>query len=106
MASPDRAIIWSAPAERDIDDIWDYLAAHASIELADETVSSLFRTCAKLVGYPFVGRPRDGLIPGLRSILSHPYIVFYRVSGSTIEVVRVLHQRRDIDAIFARDDER
>jgi ParE toxin of type II toxin-antitoxin system, parDE len=48
----------------------------------------------------------DELIPGLRSVLAHPHIVFYRVSGSNIEVVRVLHQRRDIDAIFGSDDDR
>ncbi len=106
MARADRTIIWSADAERDIDDIWDYLAAEASIEVADEVVRGLFRVCDNLVSHPFLGRPRDGLIVGLRSILAHPHIVFYRVSGSNIEIVRVLHQRRDLDAIFARSNDR
>ncbi len=39
-------------------------------------------------------------MPGLRSILVYPYIVFYRVTGATVEIVRVLHQRRDFAAIF------
>jgi toxin ParE1/3/4 len=82
------------------------LAAEASTRVADEAVRDLFRVCDRLVDHPFLGRPRNDLIPGLRSILAHPYIVFYRVSGSNIEVVRVLHQRRDIDAIFASDDDR
>jgi toxin ParE1/3/4 len=106
MASSDRAIIWSADAEHDIDGIWDYLAAQASIQVADEAVRDLFRVCDKLVNHPFLGRPRDELIVGLRSILSHPHVVLYRVSGSNIEIVRVLHQRRDIDAIFAGSDDR
>jgi toxin ParE1/3/4 len=100
MARTDRTIVWSGDAERDIDGIWDYLAAQASIQVADDKVRDLFRVCDRLISHPFLGRPRDELIPGLRSILAHPHIVFYRVAGSNIEVVRVLHQRRDIEAIF------
>ena len=33
------------------------------------------------------------------------YIVFYRVGNSAIEVIRVLHGRRDVDAIFSRNEE-
>jgi toxin ParE1/3/4 len=104
MARSERDIVWSADAERDIDGIWDYLAAEASTRVADEAVRDLFRTCDRLVDHAFLGRPRNELIPGLRSILSHPHIIFYRVTGSNIEVVRVLHQRRDIEAIFGSDD--
>jgi toxin ParE1/3/4 len=106
MPSLDGVIIWSADAERDIDDIWDYLASEASVRVADEVVRNIFRACEKLISYPSLGRPRDNLIPGVRSILAHPYAVFYRTSGSNIEIARVLHQRRDIDAIFAGDGDR
>jgi plasmid stabilization system protein ParE len=39
--------------------------------------------------------------PGLRPILVRPYIVFYRVSSNSIEIVRVLHQRRNFAAVFS-----
>ena len=105
MARSDHIIIWSADAERDINDIWDYLAAEATVRVADEAVRNIFRACHMLDGHAFLGRPRDELIPGMRSILAHPYVVFYRVAGLNIDVVRVLHQRRDIDTIFATDDD-
>jgi len=38
---------------------------------------------------------------GLRSVLVSPYVIFYRVGESSLDIVRVLHGRRDLDAIFA-----
>jgi plasmid stabilization system protein ParE len=36
----------------------------------------------------------------MRSIPSSPYVVFYLVRPTRIEIVRVLHGRRDVEAIF------
>lgn len=49
---------------------------------------------------PFSERDRGDLVPGIRSILSNPYVIFYRVRNTTIEIVRVLHGRRNIEAVF------
>jgi plasmid stabilization system protein ParE len=38
----------------------------------------------------------------MRSVLAFPYVVFYRVGNDAIEIIRVLHGRRDIASIFAR----
>jgi len=51
--------------------------------------------------HPFSGRPRDGLRPGLRSLLADPHVIFYRVQNDTAEIVRVLHGRQDLDELFA-----
>lgn len=106
MARRSRTVVLSADAERDIHDIWDYLASEASADIAEKTVRGIERKCRLLERHPFAGRPRDKLIVGMRSILVHPHVVFYRVTSETVEIVRVLHQRRDIDAIFADDIER
>jgi plasmid stabilization system protein ParE len=29
-----------------------------------------------------------------------PYVVFYRMTGETVEIVRVLHQRRNLAEVF------
>jgi plasmid stabilization system protein ParE len=44
-------------------------------------------------------------MPDLRSVLVLPYVVFYRGTGSSVDIVRVLHGRRDLDAIFAAEIE-
>jgi len=39
-------------------------------------------------------------------VLVSPYVIFYRVGESSIDIVRVLHGRRDLDAIFADPTDR
>jgi toxin ParE1/3/4 len=59
----------------------------------------------RLAAHPSYGRSRDDLLPGSRSILVHPYVLFYRLADDGIDVIRVLHQRRDLTAIL-RDEGR
>jgi len=77
MAGRSRPAILSVDAERDVDEIWDYLASHASMDVADKTIRAIVRACEMLEKRPFAGRSRDDLIPGMRSTLATPYIVFY-----------------------------
>jgi toxin ParE1/3/4 len=42
------------------------------------------------------------MLPGVRSMPVHPYVVFYRVRNEAVEIVRVIHGRRDIGTIFAK----
>ena len=58
-------------------------------------------TCRTLEDHPFAGRSRDEIRPGLRSALSSPYVIFYRVKDNIPEGVRVLDGRRDVDEIFS-----
>jgi toxin ParE1/3/4 len=106
MERRDLIVVWSADAERDIDGIWDYLASEASMRVADMAIRKIVRAGERLERHPFAGRPRDDLIPGMRSTLASPYTVFYRIAQSNLEIVRVLHQRRDIDAVFGDDLDR
>jgi toxin ParE1/3/4 len=43
---------------------------------------------------------RYELLAGLRSYPAGDFVIFYRILETTVEVVRVLHGRRDIDVIF------
>ena len=56
-----------------------------------------------LEDYPFGGRSRDEVRPGLRSVVASPYVVFYRVIDGAAEIVRVLDGRQDIEAILTKD---
>ncbi len=44
------------------------------------------------------------VMPGLRSVLVHPYGIFYRVNDDTVEVVRMLHERRDFASALSKKD--
>jgi toxin ParE1/3/4 len=94
---------WAAAAERDIRAIWSYYAADASTNIADQVVDRIRARAATLDTLPLSGRPREDVRPGLRSVLAHPYVVFYRIVENDVEVVRVLHQRRNLLTAMAED---
>ncbi len=55
---------------------------------------------ARLCEMPLMGRARDDFGPGLRSLIVGKYLVFYRVNGNILEIVRVLHGARHLETIF------
>jgi len=84
-----------------LDKIWNYLASEASVARADEMARKIVAGCSQLSDWPMSGRNRDNIAPGLRSIPAAPHVIFYRVAGQTVEIVRVIDGRRDIEAEFA-----
>jgi toxin ParE1/3/4 len=52
---------------------------------------------AELARLPGLGRPRDEMAPGYRSIVQGAHIVFYRTTGRELVIVRILHGRMDPD---------
>ncbi|MBZ9799495.1 type II toxin-antitoxin system RelE/ParE family toxin [Mesorhizobium sp. ES1-4] len=52
----------------------------------------------QLSTYPFSGAPRDDIAPGIRHLIVGEYLTLYRVGGDAIEILRVLHGRRNIEA--------
>jgi toxin ParE1/3/4 len=47
-----------------------------------------------------MGRARDELAPGVRSFPVGRYVAFSVPRNDGVDVVRVLHGARDIDAVF------
>ena len=86
-------------AGADIAEIWDFIAED-SLAQADAWVDRLQAKLAILAAQPGAGRARDELATGLRSMPFGRYIVFYAAIPDGIDVVRVLHAARDVDADF------
>lgn len=42
--------------------------------------------------------PRDDIAPGIRHLLVGDYLTLYRVGDDAIEIIRVLHGHRNIEA--------
>jgi toxin ParE1/3/4 len=95
----DKRLVWAPQARADLLEIWGYFVRVGSADVADGILFDIERTAIRLRQHQFMGRSRDDLVPGLRSIL-------YRISGDTIEIARVLHQRRDLAAVFSREPDR
>ena len=86
-------------AEVDILEIWEFIAAD-SIAAADKWVDDLDEKMALWATQPMMGRARDELAPGIRSLAFGRYVVFFAPLPEGIDVVRVLHGARDIDNTF------
>jgi toxin ParE1/3/4 len=100
MAATKR-IVWSPAARQDLRNLWLYYSKVASPDIADKLAGEIRSACNRLAERTLLGRARDEVAPGLRSLLVHPYAVFYRTKDDAVEIVRVLHQHRDFAAVFA-----
>jgi toxin ParE1/3/4 len=99
-----RRVVWSPRAKQDLRQIWRYFTRVASPEVADNLLREIRDAAQRLGERPLLWRARDDVMPGLRAVLVHPYTVFYRVTDISVEVVRVLHERRDFTAVFGKRD--
>jgi toxin ParE1/3/4 len=88
-------VVFSGPAKRDVEQIWTYIEGESGRDRADAVVTRIERACTLAMGSPQMGRAEPERGPTMRSILVHPYRVFYRTAATHIEVMRVIHTRRD-----------
>ncbi|MBC7921725.1 MAG: type II toxin-antitoxin system RelE/ParE family toxin [Ferruginibacter sp.] len=94
----------SPAARNDLADIWLYLSENVSDQQADAFIDGFGEKCQQLALHPFLGRARNELRPGLRSLPLNPYLIFYDLPSPSLLVIRrVLHQRQDIDSILGQD---
>ncbi|TIN09170.1 MAG: type II toxin-antitoxin system RelE/ParE family toxin [Mesorhizobium sp.] len=61
-------------------------------------VNILERRWDLLTLHPFSGAPREDIAPGIRHLVVGEYLTLYRVGADAVEILRVLHGRRSIEA--------
>src|SRR5215467_9046650 len=98
MAQRDRRVIWAPTARRDLLDVWRHYARVASPEIADRLLRDIHQTGNRLSEQALMWRARDDVMPGLRSVVVHPYVLFYRLTDRYVEIARVIHGRRNFAA--------
>jgi toxin ParE1/3/4 len=88
-------------AESDLDEIWYYVAEESgSIETADRLIDSITDRFFLLARSPYIGRSRDDLGPGYRGFPVETYLIIYCLEGGDVLVLRVVHGRRELGALF------
>ena len=92
-------------AEIDIDSHCEFFAKK-SAEKALAFDQAVFEAFDRLCEMPLIGTERNFLNPRLLGIRLwfvkgfEKYLIFYRVFGNYLEIVRVLHSAQDTDAIL------
>ena len=92
-----RPIVRTSQSEDDLIEIWLHVGRDNEAA-ADRLLDRIEARWQQLVVYPFSGAPREDIGPGIRHLLVGEYLTLYRVHDDAIEIVRVLHGRRKIDA--------
>lgn len=70
---------------------------------ARDFLESLIDAIERLSRFPELGRARDALGPGLRSVLHRGHVIFYQVETEGPVIVAVLHERRNHAALDFAD---
>lgn len=86
---------WHPLAEADAAEIWHWIAAE-SADAATDMLDRFEDVARMLAEFPEAGVDRSELAEGLRSFSVAGYVLFYRRAKAGIEIVRVIHSRRDI----------
>jgi len=93
------------PAIQDIEQIADYIASQSGLDQADRFLNKLDAKFVKIAQFPNLGRQRDEILPGLRSLPMDNYLILYMVIGQDVEIFRVVSGYRDLSALFTDADD-
>ncbi len=94
-----RHIAFSRQARRDMNEIWTYIAED-NAAAADELIDEFYQTTKTLSDNPKLGRRREDISDGLRSLHVGNYIILYRPHADGVTVIRILHGARDLPEMF------
>jgi toxin ParE1/3/4 len=84
-------------ANRDLDSIWSFIATD-NPRAADAMIDRLTEAFDMLLTMPLAGHARSEFGGSLRSFPVKNYVIFYAAVSEGIDIVRVFHSRREIDA--------
>ncbi len=83
-------------ADLDLVDIWRYTEESWGKNQANTYLEKLERRFNDLADQPGLGKKRDEIRQGYRCFHEGRHLVFYRLHGKQIEIIRILHDRMDI----------
>jgi toxin ParE1/3/4 len=87
-------------AHCDLEEIDDYLARRDA-KAAREFIIRAIEVFELLAQHPEAGRRRPELKIGVRSFPLAAHVIYYRVGGSRVQILRVGHGARDAKALLA-----
>ena len=91
-------VVFSEEAEADLFELFDYIAANASENMAGRFIDRIEALCMSLSDFPERGTPRDDIAPGIRTrSFEGRAMIVYRVEGERVRIWRVIYAGRDLE---------
>jgi toxin ParE1/3/4 len=94
-----KRVIFTHAARQDLLEIWLYIAANNSEAVGDRVYDHIADSCRRLVEYPELGPSRPEIAEDARSLLVERWLVLYRLSGTDLQIVRIIDGARDLKRI-------
>jgi len=85
-------------ADNDLTKIWHTTRDHWGSRQADKYLTELEACFLELAEHPELGKSRSEIKAGYRSIPKNKHLIFYRHHHARVEIIRVLHQRMEIES--------
>jgi toxin ParE1/3/4 len=87
-------VFWLDAAIADVEESVAYIEANNPVAARD-VAAALYKAAARLGSHPRIGR--RGRASGTRELVvpSLPFIIAYRIRADRVEVIRVIHGRRE-----------
>ena len=91
------AYVISKKAVSDLEEIWLYTFEKWSVAQEDRYYKLIFDEINFICKNSNSGKSMEHVRKGYRASKVKSHLIFYRVSNNTIEVIRILHERMDIE---------
>ena len=79
-------------ADDDLLDIFIYGCEKFGIDTAEAYIYALEAGFQRLTEHPKLGRSINQIIEGVRALPVVSHVIYYRVTGSVIDIIRILHK--------------
>lgn len=94
-----RRVVFTEAALDQLNSIFLYVAAEASIRTAERFVSDITDYCEGLVPFPERGQRRDELRPGLRLVgFRRQVTIAFRIDAEAVHILGVFYGGQDVEA--------
>jgi len=84
-------------AVADLEQIWFYTAEKWSIEQADRYYNLIFDEINFICRNNSAGKSMEHIRKGYRASKVKFHLIFYRVANKKIEIIRILHEKMDVE---------
>lgn len=102
----ERQVLLTSDASRDLEELYEYIESHDSLEKAAHVLSRLERVFSSLSQNPERGDyPKELAAAGIRDyreFFFKPYRIIYRVLGERVVVMVIADGRRNMQALLQR----
>ena len=88
----------SKKAVVDLEEIWYYTVENWSVAQADRYYSLIIDEISYICKNVNTGKSMDHIRKGYLASKIKSHLIFYRVINDTVEIIRILHERMDIDS--------